>query len=50
MLMTYFAFPTREKAVKFEKYLKAESGIAFSRKHFLNYKFRAFLLGFFAEH
>lgn len=33
-LVTYLAFDTKTKAVKFEKYLKTGSGIAFRRKHF----------------
>ncbi|MEA2112986.1 MAG: GIY-YIG nuclease family protein [Patescibacteria group bacterium] len=31
----YCAFPTKEKALIFEKYLKTGSGIAFYRKRFL---------------
>lgn len=32
-LVTYFAFDNKTNAVKFEKYLKTGSGIAFRRKH-----------------
>ncbi|MEA3475665.1 MAG: GIY-YIG nuclease family protein [Candidatus Cloacimonadota bacterium] len=31
---TYIAFIDREKAMKFEKYLKSGSGHAFTKKHF----------------
>ncbi len=30
----YFAFPSQEKAIAFEKYLKTHSGRAFACKHF----------------
>lgn len=32
-LMTYIAFETKEKALKFETYLKTGSGRAFAAKH-----------------
>lgn len=34
-LAWYCAFQAKEKAIKFEKYLKAGSGFAFARKHLL---------------
>jgi len=33
-IKTYIAFINKEKAIKFEKYLKSHSGRAFSAKHF----------------
>lgn len=33
-MVSYTAFDSEEKAMRFEKYLKTGSGIAFSRKHF----------------
>ena len=33
-LITFFAFENREKAIKFEKYLKTGSGRAFTKRHF----------------
>ena len=33
-MINFFAFPTREKASAFEKYLKTHSGRAFASKHF----------------
>ena len=35
-LMTYVAFRNREKALAFERYLKAGSGHAFAQRHFWN--------------
>ncbi|MDP3980646.1 MAG: GIY-YIG nuclease family protein [Chlamydiota bacterium] len=35
ILLNYFAFSNKNKAYKFEKYLKSASGRAFSKKHFL---------------
>ncbi|MBI4991060.1 GIY-YIG nuclease family protein [Candidatus Gottesmanbacteria bacterium] len=34
-LVWYCAFPTREQATDFEKYLKSGSGVAFMKKRFL---------------
>lgn len=34
-LIFYAAFSTKEKAIKFEKYLKSSSGFAFRNKHLL---------------
>ncbi len=34
-LVWYCAFPTRQQALDFEKYLKSGSGIAFMKKRFL---------------
>ena len=31
----YFAFPTEQKALAFEKYLKSGSGKTFAKRHFL---------------
>lgn len=33
-IIAYFAFDTREKAAKFEKYLKSGTGREFAKKHF----------------
>ncbi len=33
-LHAYFAFPTREQASRFERYLKSGSGRAFANRHF----------------
>jgi predicted GIY-YIG superfamily endonuclease len=33
-IKNYFAFNSKEKALKFEKYLKSGSGKAFAQKHF----------------
>ena len=33
-IQTTIAFDTKEKALKFEKYLKSHSGRAFAKKHF----------------
>ncbi|MDP3980508.1 MAG: GIY-YIG nuclease family protein [Chlamydiota bacterium] len=35
ILVNYFAFRDKNKAYKFEKYLKSASGRAFSKHHFL---------------
>jgi putative endonuclease len=32
-LVSYFAFDSKKKALKFEKYLKTGSGVAFRNKH-----------------
>ncbi len=34
-LISYFAFPDKTTALKFEKYLKSGSGFAFRNKHLL---------------
>ncbi len=34
VLQTLFSFDSKEKAIRFEKYLKTHSGRAFSSKHF----------------
>jgi putative endonuclease len=36
VLKWFCAFPTKQQALKFEKYLKQGSGFAFARKHLLN--------------
>ncbi len=33
-IINYFVFKDKEKAVKFEKYLKSGSGRAFAKRHF----------------
>ncbi|MBU1888156.1 MAG: GIY-YIG nuclease family protein [Candidatus Omnitrophica bacterium] len=35
-LAVYITFTQKEKAVKFEKYLKSGSGFSFLKRHFLN--------------
>ena len=35
-LIFFCCFPDKEKAIKFEKYLKTSSGIAFMRKRLIN--------------
>ncbi|OGG03387.1 hypothetical protein A2W14_07450 [Candidatus Gottesmanbacteria bacterium RBG_16_37_8] len=40
-LAWYCGFPTENQAIKFEKYLKTGSGIAFMKKRFLNIPFVA---------
>ncbi|PIR83828.1 excinuclease ABC subunit C [Candidatus Kaiserbacteria bacterium CG10_big_fil_rev_8_21_14_0_10_51_14] len=35
VLKWFCAFPTKQQALRFEKYLKQGSGFAFSRKHLL---------------